>query len=149
MAASRPGLILNPNHHSDFQGLVTKLTGGDTGLDATIIGWANLGDDPYQVWHSSQHPDPATKKTGLAFTYFKSDELDKAIVEGRNPSNGDCSIPARKKHYDTFNKILNEEQPYNFGFVDNTIIGAQKTLQGYAPQPFGAFYNVQEWWIKK
>src|SRR4029077_4097350 len=36
-----------------FQGLVTKLTTGDSTLEATIIGWS-LGaePDPYQIWHS-------------------------------------------------------------------------------------------------
>ena len=133
-----------------FQGLVTKLTAGDTSLDATIIGWS-LGaePDPYQIWDSSQIPDPATKKTGFGFTYFQDPAMDKAIAEGRNPSNGDCSIAARKKQYDVFNKILNENQPYNFGYVNNVLAVAQKTLQGFAPAPFSTLYNVEQWWIKK
>ena len=49
-----------------FQGLVTKLTTGDQTLEATIIGWSLGGDpDPYQIWHSSQIPDPAKNVTGL------------------------------------------------------------------------------------
>src|SRR6185436_8843337 len=48
-----------------FQGLVTKLTTGDQTLEATIIGWSLGGDpDPYQIWHSSQIPDPAKNVTG-------------------------------------------------------------------------------------
>ncbi len=133
-----------------FQGLVTKLTTGDKTLDATIIGWS-LGTepDPYSIWHSSQIPDPAKNVTGFGFTYFKSADMDKAIDEGRTPSNGDCSTAARKKNYDTFNKILNDEQPYNFGYVPNVIATAQKTLQGWNPAPFSTLYNVQDWWIKK
>ena len=133
-----------------FQGLVTKLTAGDTSLDAIIIGWS-LGaePDPYQIWDSSQIPDPATKKTGFGFTYFKDPAMDKAIEEARNPSNGDCSIAARKKQYDVFNKILNENQPYNFGYVPNVLAVAQKSLQGFAPAPFSTLYNVEQWWIKK
>lgn len=133
-----------------FQGLVTKLTTGDQTLEATIIGWS-LGaePDPYTIWHSSQIPDPKTNKTGFGFTGFSSPELDKAIEEGRNPSNGDCSIAARKKNYDTFNKILNEEQPYNFGYSPNVLWVAQKTVQNMAPNSFGQLYNVHEWWIKK
>ncbi len=133
-----------------FQGLVTKLTAGDTSLDATIIGWS-LGSepDPYQIWHSSQIPDPAKNKTGFGFTYFKDAGMDKAIEEGRTPSNGDCSIASRKKQYDTFNKILNENQPYNFGFVPNTLAVSQKALQNFAPAPFSTLYNVETWWVKK
>ena len=135
-----------------FQGLVTKLTAGDTSLDGTIIGWS-LGTepDPYSIWHSSQVPDPTATpaKTGFGFTYFKDADMDKAIDEGRTPSNGDCSVAARKKNYDTFNKILNENQPYNFGFVPNVLAVSQKTLQNFAPAPFSTTYNVHQWWIKK
>ena len=133
-----------------FQGLVTKLTTGDATLEATIIGWALGGDpDPYQIWHSSQIPDPAKNVTGFGFTYFKDADMDKAIEQARTPSNGDCSTAARKKNYDTFNKILNEQQPYNFGYVPNTLAAAQKTLQGWNPAPFSTLYNVQDWWVKQ
>lgn len=101
------------------QGLVTQLTEGHSSIEAVITGWV-LGPqmDPYAVWHSSQIPDSATKRTGFGFTALRNGDLDKAIQEGRNPSNGDCSVATRKKHYETFNKILNEEQPYNFGFSE-------------------------------
>jgi len=72
---------------------VTKLTTGDSTLEATIIGWS-LGaePDPYQIWHSSQIPDAAKNVQGFGFTFFKDPAMDKAIEEARNPSNGDCSI---------------------------------------------------------
>ena len=133
-----------------FQGLVTKLTTGDSTLEATIIGWS-LGaePDPYSIWHSSQIPDPAKKVEGFGFTYFKDPAMDKAIEEARNPSNGDCSIAARKKQYETFNQILNENQPYNFGYANNVLAVSQTSLQNFKPASFSAIYNVYEWWIKK
>jgi peptide/nickel transport system substrate-binding protein len=133
-----------------FQGLVTKLTEGSAELEATIIGWS-LGaePDPYSIWHSSQIPDPAKKVTGFGFTFFKDPAMDKAIEEGRNPSNGDCSTAARKKQYETFNKILNENQPYNFGYANNVIVGSQKTLQNFDPGSFSQIWNVEKWWIKQ
>ena len=133
-----------------FQGLVTKLTTGDSTLEATIIGWS-LGaePDPYQIWHSSQIPDPATKATGFGFTYFKDPALDKAIEEARNPSNGDCSQATRKKQYETFNKILNENQPYNFGYANNVLAVSQQQLQNFKPGSFATIYNVFQWWLKK
>lgn len=133
-----------------FQGLVTKLTTGDQTLEATIIGWSLTGDvDPYSIWHSSQIPNPATKVEGFGFTGFKDPAMDKAIEEGRNPSNGDCSVAARQKQYETVNKILNENQPYNFGYSNNTLAVAQKTLQNFAPASYSTIYNVEQWWIKK
>lgn len=133
-----------------FQGLVTKLTTGDSTLEATIIGWSLGGDvDPYSIWHSSNVPDPAKKVEGFGFTGFKDPAMDKAIEEGRNPSNGDCSTAARKKQYETFNKILNENQPYNFGYENNVLAVAQKTLQNFTPAPYGTVFNIFKWWIKK
>jgi len=133
-----------------FQGLVTKLTTGDQTLEATIIGWSLGGDpDPYQIWHSSQIPNPATKVEGFGFTFFKDPAMDKAIEQGRNPTDGNCSTAARKANYETFNKILNENQPYNFGYSNNVLQVSQKSLQNFAPAPFQTVYNVEQWWIKK
>jgi hypothetical protein len=101
------------------------------------------------IWHSSQIPDPARGVTGFGFTYFRDAALDRSIEEARNPSNGDCSIAARKQSYETFNRILNENQPYNFGYSSNVLAVSQKTLQGFDPGSFGTTYNIHEWWIKK
>ena len=133
-----------------FQGLVTKLTTGDSTLEATIIGW-QLGaePDPYQIWHSSQIPDAAKNVQGFGFTFFKDPAMDKAIEEARNPSNGDCSIAARKKQYETFNQILNENQPYNFGYANNVLAVSQNSLQNFKPGSFSTVYNVYQWWVKK
>jgi peptide/nickel transport system substrate-binding protein len=133
-----------------FQGLVTKLATGDVTLEATILEWSLLGDvDPYLVWHSSQIPSAATRVEGFGFTAFKDAGMDKAIEEARNPSNGDCSTAARKKQYEVFNRILNENQPYNFGYSPNLLAASGKTLQNYRPGSYSAIYNVHEWWIRK
>ncbi|TME90491.1 MAG: hypothetical protein E6I44_00215 [Chloroflexi bacterium] len=133
-----------------FQGLVTKLTTGDQTLEATIIGWSLGGDpDPYVRWHSNNIPDPAKKTEGFGFTGFKDPALDKAIEQGRNPTDGNCSTAARKAQYETVNKILNENQPYNFGYVNNTLAVSQKSLQNFNPAPYSTVYNVHQWWVKK
>lgn len=132
-----------------FQGLVTQLSSGHQSVEAVIIGWINLGNDPYSTWHSTQIPDPATSKTGFGFTFFKSDEMDKVIEDGRSPANGDCSIATRKQKYEKFNKILNEEQPYNFGFSEIALYVTPKNLQSFKPGPFGIRYNIHEWWFKQ
>lgn len=133
-----------------FQGLVTKLTTGDQTVEATTIGWSLGGDpDPYSIWHSSQIPDPAKGATGFGFSFFKDTAMDKSIEEGRNPTNGDCSTPTRIKNYDAFNKILNENQPYNFGYAPNAIAVSQKSLQNFNPMSFSTIYNVYQWWFKK
>lgn len=133
-----------------FQGLVTKLTTGDQTVEATIIGWSLGGDpDPYQIWHSSQIPDPSKGATGFGFTFFKDAAMDKAIEQGRNPTDGNCSTAARKANYETFNKILNENQPYNFGYSNNVLAVSQKILRNFEPASFSTLYNVHQWWVKK
>ena len=133
-----------------FQGVVTKLTTGDQTLEATIVGWSLGADpDPYSIWHSSQVPDPMKKVEGFGFTGFKDPAMDKAIEQGRNPTDGNCSTVARKAHYETVNRILNENQPYNFGYSSNTLAVSQTSLQNFAPASYGTIHNVHEWWIKK
>jgi peptide/nickel transport system substrate-binding protein len=132
-----------------LQGIVDKLVTANPEIEAVSIGLTGLqGDpDPYSVWHSDQIPGPGRQTFG--FTLFKSDALDKAIIDGRNPANGDCSIASRKKAYDTVAKILNDEQPYNFGFGSNNLATSDKSIQNFAPTTYGVRYNVNEWWIKK
>ena len=77
------------------------------------------------------------------------ERIDAAIEAARNPTNGDCSIATRKKNYETFNKILNDNQPYNFGYVPNVLYVSQKSLQNFNPAPFAQVYNIYEWWIKQ
>ncbi len=132
-----------------FETMVDKLSGGDQEIQAWIIGWQLSAEpDPYSIWHSSNIPDPATKKTGFNFGGFKSDAADKAMDDGRGPN---CSQDARKKAYNDFNKILNDEQPYNFGFAQNRILVAGADIRGIETGSFSpnADWNIEKWWIKK
>lgn len=126
-----------------FLELVAKLTNGDPSIEAWMVGWL-LGPepDPYQIWHSSQIPDPVAHRTGFNFGGFTAPGLDAAIEAGRN---GDCSIAARRAQYDTVNRILNDEQPYKFGFSQKTFFASRQRLRGFAPGPFNAWRNVHRW----
>ena len=143
------GVKVNPKLEA-FETMVDKLTTGNQEIQAWIIGWS-LGaePDPQGIWHSSQIPDPVAKRTGFNFGGFTNSEFDKAIDQGRTPSDGNCSQEARKKHYETFNKILNEEQPYNFGFSPNAIWVISDKMRGYDPGAFGHRWNIHKWWYTK
>lgn len=130
------GVSVTPKTES-FEALVDRLTKskdakyGEQGghdYDAVIIGWS-LGADPdaYSIWHSSQI------KGGFDFVGYKSDAIDKALEDGRTM----CQRDQRKAAYKTFDKELNENQPYNFGFSQNSLIFVNKKFQGVAPGPFG------------
>ena len=132
-----------------FETMVDELTTGNQVIQGWIIGWSlGLEPDPYGIWSKTNIPDPAAKKTGFNFGAFTAPGFEESMEQGRTPANGDCSQAARKKAYETFNKILNDEQPYNFGFAANTIAVAQKNLQEFKPDTFGTYWNIEKWWIK-
>lgn len=145
------GVAVTPRTES-FEALTDRLSKsrdpkyGDEGgrdFDAVILGW-NMGPDPdTTVWHSSQI------KNGQNQIGFRDPEVDQALESGRTV----CGIAERKQAYKTFNQRLNEEQPYNFGFAVNTLLFANKRIQGLAPGPFpnlqnSYLWNVERWWVQ-
>jgi peptide/nickel transport system substrate-binding protein len=114
---------------------------GGRDVDAWVSGWA-LGADPdaFSIWHSSQI------QGGFDDTAYKNPDVDKALEDGRTK----CSQTDRKAAYKVFNKQLNEDQPYNFGFSGNTLLVANKHIQGIDPGSFSRFaqWNVNKWWVK-
>ena len=132
-----------------FETMVDKLTTGNQEIQGWIIGWSlGLEPDPYGIWSKTNIPDPAAKKTGFNFGSFTAPGFEESMEQGRTPTNGDCSQAARKKAYETFNKIVNDEQPYNFGFSPNAIAVAQKNLQQFLPDTFATYWNIEKWWVR-
>lgn len=122
----------------------------DGALDAWIYGW-NLGadPDPFAIWSKEQIPDPAAKRPGFNSGGYTRPEVEQAMIEARTPSNGDCSQAARKKHYETFNRLLNEDQPYNFGYAPNALIAVDPRLHLVEPGPFDASPSIEKWWLAR
>ena len=149
------GVQVDPKTES-FEALVDRLTKskdakyGDQGghdFDAVIIGWS-LGADPdgFSIWHSSQ------KGSGNNFIAYNSPAVDKALQDERSL----CTADQRKAAFKAFDKQLNEDQPYNFGFAPNSLIFANKKIQGANPGPFGGNtgkglveWNMEKVWVKQ
>ena len=149
------GIEVEPKVES-FEALVDRVTkskdptyGGKGGhdYDAVILGWS-LGTDPdgYSVWHSSQIDG------GYDFVGYGNDVVDKALEDGRTM----CQPDQRKAAYKTFDRELNEDQPYNFGFAPNTLVFVNERFDGPAPGPFGgasgaglAFWNIETWRVAR
>ncbi|MBM4421287.1 MAG: hypothetical protein FJ034_06870, partial [Chloroflexi bacterium] len=142
------GVKINPKLEA-FESLVPKLTGGSPEVEAVIIGWAlSVDPDPFTIWHSSNVASPT--KAGNNFVGYANPRVDQLIEQGRNGPN--CSQAARAASYQEFNKILNEDVPYMFGFAQNSIVAADSRIQGIVGGPFGnsnGDHNIHEWWIKK
>ena len=141
------GVKVNPRL-LQFDEMVDILSTRSQDFAGWIIGWRLPAEpDPYGIWHSSSIPDPARRTTGYNFGAYSSPDLDKAIDAGRTPANGDCSQVTRKKSYEAFNRLLNEEQPYDFGFSPSVLLAATKDLHGFDPGTFGTYVDVEKWWI--
>jgi peptide/nickel transport system substrate-binding protein len=116
---------------------------GGRDFDAVIIGWS-LGAEPdaYSIWYSSQVPAPGNNTTG-----YRNAVVDKALDDGRTK----CSRDERKAAYKVLNQQLNEDQPYNFGYSNNTLLFVNKRLQGLDPGPFRrqSLWNVDKWSVKQ
>jgi ABC-type transport system substrate-binding protein len=80
-------------------------------FDACMLGWAmSWKQDLYQIWHSSQ---AEVMESSNAIAY-KSPELDKLIETLRITMD-----PAKQKElYHQMHKIIYDDQPYAFLFVD-------------------------------
>ncbi len=141
------GVKINPKVEA-FESLVPKLTGGSPEIEAVIIGWTNIVEpDSFTVWHSSNVASPT--KAGNNFVGYSNPEVDKLIEQGRNGP--DCSQAARQKVYQQFNKIINEDQPYMFGYAPKNLLVVDARVQGVDPGPFDfqGTWNIDKWWIKK
>ena len=131
--------------------LAERLGTGSAEGDGWLISWALGADpDPYGVWHSSQIPDPAKRTAGLNVSGFSSAELDKAIDAGRSPQlAAGCDQPTRAQHYETFNRVLNTQQPYLFAYTPITLLANSRALRGLTPGPFSLHADIHRWWLQK
>jgi peptide/nickel transport system substrate-binding protein len=143
------GVKVNPRL-VPFDTMVDVLSTRSEDVSGWIIGWRLSAEpDPFGIWHSSAIPDPARRTTGYNFGAFSSPEADKAIEAARTPAGGDCSQATRKKAYESLNRLLNDEQPYDFGFSPTTLLVATKDLRGFAPGTYATYTDVERWWLAR
>jgi peptide/nickel transport system substrate-binding protein len=144
------GVNMDPKTES-FEALVDRLNAskdpkyGDQGghdFDAIVIGWGLSAEpDMYSIWDSnSTHPSENNA------IQYKNPEMDKAIDDSR----ARCSMADRKAAFKTANQILNEDQPYNFGFAQNILLGVNKKIQNIDPGPFNRYGQAkpETWWVQ-
>jgi len=133
-----------------FDEMVGILSDRSQDVSAWIIGWKlSVEPDPYGIFHSSSIPDPKRGTVGYNFGAFASADADKAIDTARTPASGDCSQAARKKSYESLNRLLNDEQPYHFGFSPTTLLVASRALRGVDPGTFATYPDMEKWWFAR
>ena len=126
-----------------FDSLADKLNSGDPTIEAFVLGWVRVGDpNPTGIWHSI-----AQSSSGVPANldgYINAD-VDKALDAGR--FGPDCSLAARKRAYDTFNRILNEDQPYNFLYWQNQFVIMSSRVRGLTPGTYVPLPDAHLWWL--
>jgi peptide/nickel transport system substrate-binding protein len=107
-------------------------------FDAVILGWSMsvTEQDNYQLWHSSQ----AANK-GSNFISYKNARVDQILEQYRREFNAQKRIEL----YQEFQRILSDEQPYTFLFVNKAVAAVQRRFQGVEVLPGGL--RPIEWWV--
>jgi len=111
----------------------------DRAYDAVTLGWSlGVDQDPYQVWHSSQ-----AEAGGSNYVGFVNAEADRLIEQARPTFD-------RKKRielYHRFHRIVHEEQPYTFLFMNQSLVAVDRRFEGVKVHKLGL--DSREWWVPK
>ncbi len=115
---------------------------GGRDFDAVVVGWSlNADPDLYSTWDSN-----STHAGQSNWIDYKNPDLDKAIDDSRTS----CAPSDRKDAFKRANQILNDQQPYNFGFAANVLLGVNRRLQGIDPGPYARWGQAapETWWVQ-
>ena len=109
-------------------------------FDAYIGGWAmNVTEgDMYQIWHSK-----SIEAGGSNYVSFRSPRVDELIETIR----GEFDYQKRTEMYREIQRIIHEEQPYNFLIAERYVGAYHERFQNvsfFAPRPC---FNAGWWWV--
>ncbi len=111
-------------------------------FDAVILGWAmGWKDDPFQIWHSSQ----ADIDDSSNHISYRNSEVDKLIQTLRVTMNPDKQIEI----YHKIHRILYDEQPYTFLFMESTTAGYDARIDNVKFYPIRPCIDLREWYSSK
>ncbi len=117
-------LMLEKLHKKDF--------------DACMLGWAlSWKSDLYQIWHSSQ----ADVQESSNATGYKNPDLDKLIEEVRIT----MDAGKRKDLYRQMHKLIYDDQPYAFLFVDKRTAVYNSRIENIKYYQIRPCIDEREW----
>jgi peptide/nickel transport system substrate-binding protein len=123
--------------------LFPRLDARDPSLDAFVLQFFwGTEPNPATFWHSQPFgggPAPSSP------TGYSSPDLDRTIDAGR--FGPDCSIEARKRAYDSFNRMLNEDQPSDFLVWKTQFVITNVRVRGLDPGAFIPLPDAHLWWL--
>ena len=106
-------------------------------FEAVLLGWSlALMPDAYPLWHSS-----SAKLGGFNLVSYNNQEVDKLIEEGSKTVNRD---DLGKIYKEIFKKI-NEDLPYLFLYIPDSISVVNKDIKHIKPAFIGIMHNQKDW----
>jgi ABC-type transport system substrate-binding protein len=108
-------------------------------FDATILGWAlNWKNDPFQIWHGSQADVPDSSNS-ISYKNPKVDELIETLRVTLDPQE-------QTKLYHEIHRLIYEDQPYTFLFMDRATAGRDARLQNVKFYKIRPGVDTREWY---
>ncbi|MBN1483049.1 hypothetical protein EH223_14085 [candidate division KSB1 bacterium] len=111
----------------------------DADFDAVILAWdTDFTVNPTDLWHSSAIDN------GYNFVAYKNARIDQLLELGRNAANREIAKP----YWSEFQRIIIEDCPYTFLFIQDNIVAFNQRLQGCEFDLRSLYVNIYAWWTK-
>ncbi|MDW7680399.1 MAG: peptide-binding protein [bacterium] len=113
---------------------------GNKDFDVLLSGWdADFTVNPTDLFHS----DAITN--GYNFVSYKNPRIDFLLEKGRQTAKQEQAQP----YWSEFQKIILEDCPYSFLFIQDKLAGYNKKLSGIEMDVRGFLCNIHEWSISQ
>ncbi|GAA0732999.1 ABC transporter substrate-binding protein [Clostridium oceanicum] len=128
----------------EFPTLMTQVVKNHE-FDLYLMGNTLSSDpDPKAFWSSKAVSDKKGE-VGYNIVGYKNSQVDKIIEEGLST----IDRTKRAKTYAKFGKIINEDVPEVFLYLQNNDIAYNKNLKNFKPSTFSEFANIENWVIQE
>lgn len=126
----------------DWQLLLDQTQGAQT-FDAAIMGWREgFPSDPDQLQLFNPSNDDPANQGSNAGSYYNPEFIRLAVEAASVPG---CVESERAEVYHEIQKLLQEDPPYMWLFVQNLQYGANTNVENFDPYPNVPLWNVKTW----
>ena len=111
---------------------------GNKEFDVLLCGLdADFTVNPTDLFHSKDINE------GYNFVSYKNAKIDSLLEQARAIPNQTKAKP----YWDKFQKIILNECPYSFLFIEDKLAGYNKKVNGVKMDVRGFLSNIHKWWI--
>jgi peptide/nickel transport system substrate-binding protein len=123
----------------EWAAYLSMLTTPPFDWDLTVLGWSATIDPywMYQVWSEDNIPE-------LNMGAYRNPEVEALFKKGGR----EFDQAQRKQTYGQIQRILADDQPYIFLYMDKSWTGVNNRIGGIKPSTLGSEWNLEEWYVK-